>query len=336
MPEQITADILNDIAAADTVPMLEEVRVRALGKKGALTALLKNMGNVAPEERKTLGATVNQAKAQIQQAIAARKHALEQAAIAAKIARERLDVSLPGQGQAYGSLHPVSHTLHLIETLFGSAGFEVAEGPQIEHDFYNFEALNIPHDHPARAMHDTFYFPDGRLLRTHTSPVQIRYMENHPPPIRVIAPGRVFRRDSDVTHTPMFHQVEGLVVDHDVTFANLKHLLHTFLRQFFEDEDLAVKFRPSYFPFTEPSVEVDIGCVMCHGKGCRVCSHTGWIEILGAGMVHPNVFSSVGLDSTSLSGLAFGLGVERMAMLKYGINDLRMFFENDLRFLRQF
>jgi phenylalanyl-tRNA synthetase alpha chain len=230
----------------------------------------------------------------------------------------------------------VTRTLRRIEKIFAGVGFEIAQGPEVEDDFHNFEALNIPETHPARAMHDTFYFPDGRLLRTHTSPVQIRVMEKQAPPLRVIAPGRVYRCDSDLTHTPMFHQVEGLVVDTDVSFADLKGLLHNFLSAFFEQDDLRMRLRPSYFPFTEPSAEVDIGCVMCGGEGCRVCSHTGWLEVLGCGMVHPEVLRQAGVDAEQYSGLAFGLGVERLAMLRYGISDLRMFFENDLRFLRQF
>jgi phenylalanyl-tRNA synthetase alpha chain len=235
-----------------------------------------------------------------------------------------------------GGLHPVTRTLSRIESLFHSVGFEVADGPEIETDFYNFTALNIPENHPARAMHDTFYLQDGTLLRTHTSPVQVHYMQNHQPPFRIIAPGRVYRCDSDVTHTPMFHQVEGLWVDENVSFADLKGMLADFMRRFFEVDDLAVRFRPSFFPFTEPSAEMDIGCVMCGGDGCRVCSHTGWLEVLGCGMVHPNVFKHVNIDSERFLGFAFGLGVERLAMLRYGVDDLRLFFENDLRFLAQF
>jgi phenylalanyl-tRNA synthetase alpha chain len=244
-------------------------------------------------------------------------------------------VSLPGRGQAPGGMHPVTRTLQRIEDLFALIGFEVVEGPEIETEHYNFEALNIPAEHPARAMHDTFYFPDGRLLRTHTSPVQIRVMAEREPPLRILAPGRVYRCDSDVTHTPMFHQVEGFMVDTDVSFADLKGILHDFLQSFFERE-LDVRFRPSYFPFTEPSAEVDITCVICGGSGCRVCKNTGWIEILGCGMIHPNVFAKVGVDNEEFTGFAFGIGVERLTMLRYGVNDLRLFFENDLRFLQQF
>jgi phenylalanyl-tRNA synthetase alpha chain len=245
-------------------------------------------------------------------------------------------VTLPGRQSPAGSLHPVSRTLQRIEDLFAQMGFSVAEGPEIEDDFHNFEALNIPESHPARAMHDTFYFPDGTLLRTHTSPVQVRVMQAHKPPLRVIAPGRVYRCDSDLTHTPMFHQIEGLMVDEQVTFTDLKAILIDFMQSFFEADDLQVRFRPSYFPFTEPSAEADIQCVMCGGEGCRVCSQTGWLEVLGCGMVHPNVFKHVDIDPETYTGFAFGMGIERLAMLRYGVNDLRLFFENDLRFLKQF
>jgi phenylalanyl-tRNA synthetase alpha chain len=271
----------------------------------------------------------------VQQAIEARRATLEQEEMASRLAADRIDVTLPGRGSRSGGLHPVTRTLERIQDLFAGMGFAVAEGPEIEDDYHNFGALNIPETHPARAMHDTFYFDAHTVLRTHTSPVQIRVMENQAPPLRVIAPGRVYRCDSDLTHTPMFHQVEGLLVDQDVSFADLKGLLDQFLKHFFE-RDLGVRFRPSYFPFTEPSAEVDMECVMCGGKGCRVCSHTGWLEVLGCGMVHPKVFESVGIDNEQYTGFAFGMGVERLAMLRYGVNDLRLFFENDLRFLRQF
>jgi len=261
--------------------------------------------------------------------------ALEAAALNARLAGETIDVTLPGRGQRPGGYHPLSRTLARIEALFARIGFAVAEGPEVEDDFRNFEALNIPPHHPARAMHDTFYFDAHTLLRTHTSPVQIRVMERQAPPVRVIAPGRVYRCDSDLTHSPMFHQVEGLLVDEDVSFADLKGVLDDFLRNFFE-RDLGVRFRPSYFPFTEPSAEVDIQCVICGGAGCRVCKHSGWLEILGCGMVHPAVFEKVGIDSERYTGYAFGMGVERLTMLRYGVNDLRLFFENDLRFLGQF
>ncbi len=322
-------------AAAASLQELDAVRVRFLGKKGEITEQLKQLGGLSAEERPAAGQFINRAKEQVQNLLEARRVQLEQAELNAKLAAETLDVTLPGRGQTGGGLHPVTRTLQRIEHLFRQVGFEVAEGPEIESEFYNFEALNIPAEHPARAMHDTFYFPDGKLLRTHTSPVQIRVMQERTPPLRVIAPGRVYRCDSDVTHTPMFHQVEGFMVDRDVSFADLKGMLNDFLQQFFERE-LAVRFRPSYFPFTEPSAEVDIACVICGGDGCRVCKHTGWLEVLGCGMIHPNVFAHVGIDNERYTGFAFGMGVERLTMLRYGVNDLRLFFENDLRFLKQF
>ncbi len=324
------------IDAAADLKALDAVRVQYLGKKGLLTEQLKQLGKLPAEERPQAGQAINVAKRQVQQAIEARKEALQNAALAEALASERIDVTLPGRGQGSGGLHPVTRTLQRIEKLFSSMGFEAVEGPEIEDDYHNFEALNIPAHHPARAMHDTFYIDAHRVLRTHTSPVQIRVMEDRKPPFRVIAPGRVYRCDSDLTHTPMFHQVEGLLVDENVSFADLKGLLDEFLKDFFERDDLAVRFRPSYFPFTEPSAEVDIECVICSGEGCRVCSHTGWLEVLGCGMVHPNVFAHVGVDNEAYTGLAFGMGVERLTMLKYGVDDLRLFFENDLRFLQQF
>jgi len=323
------------IAGATDLRALDQVRVDYLGKKGSLTEYMKSLGQLSAEERPAAGQAINRAKQTVQAAIEARRQTLERAALEARLEAEALDVTLPGRGQAGGGLHPITRTLERIEELFAQIGFEVAEGPEVEDDFHNFEALNIPESHPARAMHDTFYFDAHRLLRTHTSPVQIRYMQDREPPMRVIAPGRVYRCDSDLTHSPMFHQVEGFLVDDRVTFADLKGILDDFLRHFFE-RDLAVRFRPSYFPFTEPSAEADIQCVMCGGEGCRVCSRTGWLEILGCGMVHPNVFAHVGIDSERYTGFAFGMGVERLAMLRYGVNDLRLFFDNDLRFLRQF
>lgn len=322
-------------ATAQSISQLDKVRVQFLGKKGEVTEQLKQLGNLPPEERPAVGSQINRVKEQIQSLLQQQLEKLENKALSAKLAEQNIDVTLPGRGQMPGGIHPVTRTLERIEQMFQSIGFEVVEGPEIETEHYNFEALNIPAEHPARAMHDTFYFPDGRLLRTHTSPVQIRVMTDREPPLRIIAPGRVYRCDSDVTHTPMFHQVEGFMVDEDVSFADLKGILHEFLQTFFE-RDLAVRFRPSYFPFTEPSAEVDIGCVICEGDGCRVCKHTGWIEILGCGMIHPNVFSNVGIDHERFTGFAFGIGVERLSMLRYGVNDLRLFFENDLRFLRQF
>ena len=323
------------ITAAADLQALDQLRVEYLGKKGVLTEQMKALGQLSAEERPAAGQLINQAKAEVQQAIEVRKQGLEKAKLNARLASETIDVSLPGRGQQRGGLHPVSITMERIEGLFAQLGFSVAEGPEIEDDFHNFTALNIPETHPARAMHDTFYFDAHTLLRTHTSPVQVRVMEGNQPPLRVIAPGRVYRCDSDLTHTPMFHQVEGLLVDEQVSFADLKGILDDFLRNFFEQE-LKVRFRPSYFPFTEPSAEADIQCVICGGEGCRVCSHTGWLEVLGCGMVHPEVFKQVGIDSERYTGFAFGMGVERLAMLRYGVNDLRLFFENDLRFLQQF
>jgi phenylalanyl-tRNA synthetase alpha chain len=310
------------------------VRVRYLGKKGLLTEYLKQLGALPAEMRREMGQAVNHAKNGVEQALKVRRGALELTELEAALSDEALDVTLPGRGQRSGGAHPVSRTLRRIERIFTQLGFETAEGPEVEDEYHNFEALNIPAGHPARDMHDTFYFDRHLLLRTHTSPVQIRVMQHRPPPLRVIAAGRVYRCDSDLTHTPMFHQVEGLMVDERVTFADLKGLLADFLQNFFE-RDLKTRFRPSYFPFTEPSAEVDISCVMCAGKGCRVCKETGWLEVMGCGMVHPNVFAHVNIDSERYTGLAFGMGVERLAMLRYGVNDLRLFFENDLRFLKQ-
>jgi len=326
---------LADVQRAASLPDLDEVRVRLLGKKGELTARLKQLGALDPDARRSAGAKINEAKDALNAAIDARHGALSNLELAKKLAADAIDVTLPGRGQRYGGIHPVSRARRRIETIFRSAGFDVAAGPEIEDEWHNFEALNIPANHPARAMHDTFYFPDGRLLRTHTSPVQVRVMETQAPPVRVIVPGRVYRCDSDMTHTPMFHQVEGLVVDEQVTFANLKATLLGFLRAFFE-KDVTIRLRPSYFPFTEPSAELDVSCVACSGKGCRVCKQTGWLEIGGCGMVHPNVLRAVKIDTEKYTGYAFGMGIDRMAMLRYNVNDLRLFFENDLRFLRQF
>lgn len=315
---------------------LEQVKARYLGKDGALTLLLKGLGKLPAAERPARGSQINKAKVQLEQILKQRRDAIQEKTMNAKLAEESLDVTLPGRGLGSGGLHPVTQTLARIESLFRSIGFSVASGPEIETDFYNFTALNIPENHPARAMHDTFYIDNGDLLRTHTSPVQIHYMQENEPPIKLIAPGRVYRCDSDVTHTPMFHQVEGLWIDEHANFAALKGVLADFMVNFFEQEDLSVRFRPSFFPFTEPSAEMDIGCVMCQGKGCRVCGHTGWLEVLGCGMVHPNVLKHVKIDHEKYVGFAFGMGVERLTMLKYGVSDLRLFFENDLRFLKQF
>lgn len=333
--EQLVNEAERAIEAAIDLKKLDEVRVHYLGKKGLLTEQLKQLGQMEPELRKLAGQIINMAKQQVQAWLDARRETLEQAGLARRLEEQAIDVTLPGRGEQPGGLHPVTRTLLRIEALFAQLGFETVQGPEIEDDYHNFEALNIPAHHPARAMHDTFYFDAHTVLRTHTSPVQIRIMENRQPPLRIMAPGRVYRCDSDLTHTPMFHQVEGLYVDTDVSFAELKGVLDDFLQNFFE-RDLAVRFRPSYFPFTEPSAEVDIECVMCSGKGCRVCKQTGWLEVLGCGMVHPKVFENAGIDTEKYTGFAFGMGVERLAMLRYGVNDLRLFFENDLRFLRQF
>jgi len=326
---------LAEIAAAADLAALDEVRVRWLGKKGVLTEQLKSLKTVPAAVRPAAGQRINEAKQQVQEALDARRGVLEGAAVQQKLAAGRIDVTLPGRGEEPGGLHPVTQTRLRIETLFRRAGFDVEQGPEIEDDFHNFGALNIPPNHPARAMQDTFYFPDGRVLRTHTSPVQVRAMLSRGAPLAVIAPGRVYRCDSDVTHSPMFHQVEGLLVDESVSFANLKAILHGFVRAFFE-KDLDMRLRPSYFPFTEPSAEVDMSCVFCAGQGCRVCKETGWLEIAGCGMVHPNVLHASGVDAERYTGYAFGMGIDRLAMLRYGVGDLRLFFENDLRFLRQF
>lgn len=324
------------IAAAEDAQALDQVRVRFLGKKGEITALLKGLGQLSAEERPAAGERINEAKQALQRELEQRKQVIEQAAMRTQLEAESIDVTLPGRGEINGGLHPVTKTLERIESLFQHIGFDVAVGPEIEDDFHNFEALNIPAHHPARGMADTFYFDATRLLRTHTSPVQVRTMQSQEPPIRIVCPGRVYRSDSDLTHTPMFHQVEGLLVDEGVSFADLKGTIADFLQAFFERDDLDVRFRPSYFPFTEPSAEVDIQCVMCQGKGCRVCSHTGWLEVMGCGMVHPAVFRHSGVDAERFTGFAFGMGAERLAMLRYGVNDLRLFFDNDLRFLSQF
>jgi phenylalanyl-tRNA synthetase alpha chain len=333
--EDILKQGLLKLSHSEDINQLEQLRVEYLGKKGFFTDKMKALASLDPDLRRSVGQVINQAKDQFQTELEQKRILLNQQVLIERLISERIDVSLPGRGQALGRLHPVTTTLRRISELFRSVGFAVVEGPEIEDDYHNFGALNIPAHHPARAMHDTFYFDAHTVLRTHTSPVQIRVMESSAPPLRVIAPGRVYRCDSDITHTPMFHQVEGFVVDQNVSFADLKGTVYDFLRNFFE-KDIQVRFRPSYFPFTEPSAEVDIECVMCHGKGCRVCSQTGWLEVMGCGMIHPEVFKSVNIDSEAYTGFAFGMGVERLAMLRYGINDLRLFFENDLRFLEQF
>ncbi len=333
--ESLVKGWLADIGSSADLAALDAVRVAALGKKGQLTELLKGLGKLPAEERRTAGAAINDGKQRVESALDERRTELESAALSRELASGVIDVTLPGRGQSVGGLHPVTRARLRIEAIFRRAGFAVAEGPEVEDDFHNFEALNIPADHPARAMHDTFYFADGHLLRTHTSPVQIRAMKLQGVPIRLIAPGPVYRHDSDVTHTPMFHQVEGLVIDEDVSLAHLKGVLASFAEHYFE-KPRAIRFRPSYFPFTEPSAELDIQCVFCDGAGCRVCKQTGWLEILGCGMVHPNVLTACGIDPTRWQGYAFGMGVERLAMLRYAVNDMRLFFENDLRFLAQF
>jgi phenylalanyl-tRNA synthetase alpha chain len=323
--DKLVAEAMTLFGGIDNADTLEQAKARYVGKSGALTELLKGLGKLPAAERPAAGARINQAKQQLEEALHARREFIATQAMEAKLAGESIDVTLPGRGRGMGGLHPVSRTMERIEQLFRSIGFEVADGPEIETDFYNFTALNQPENHPARSMHDTFYLADGKhLLRTHTSPIQIRYMEQRQPPIRIIAPGRVYRVDSDATHSPMFHQVEGLWIDDSVSFANLKGVLVDFFQRFFEDPDLQIRFRPSFFPFTEPSAEID----MSFGDG--------WLEVGGCGMVHPNVLRNVGIDSERYQGFAFGLGPDRLTMLRYGVNDLRLFYENDLRFLKQF
>ena len=333
--QAIKAEALAAIQSASDARVLDDIRIQYLGKKGQLTAALKSLGQLPPEERPAAGAKINEVKAEVAKVLATRKQVIESEAMNAKLAEQTVDVTLPGRTERPGNLHPVSKTIQRIESIFREAGYQVAEGPEIEDDYHNFEALNIPAHHPARAMHDTFYIDPTTVLRTHTSPVQVRVMESQEPPIRIICPGRVYRCDSDVTHTPMFHQVEGLLIDKNVGMPDLKGTVTQFLQAFFE-KDLGVRFRPSYFPFTEPSAEVDMECVICSGKGCRVCKQTGWLEVMGCGMVHPKVFGYSNIDADEYTGFAFGMGVERLAMLRYGVNDLRIFFDNDLRFLRQF
>jgi phenylalanyl-tRNA synthetase alpha chain len=333
--QQLLAHAREEIAQSKSIDQLEQVRVRLLGKKGEITALLKSLGEMAVDARKVAGAKINEAKEAIIQALDERRAALEAEKLSQQLASETIDVTLPGRGQDIGGLHPVTRVRRRIEQIFRNAGFTIADGPEIEDDWHNFEALNIPANHPARAMHDTFYFGDGRLLRTHTSPVQVRVMQQQKPPLRIIAPGRVYRCDSDMTHTPMFHQVEGLVVDEGISFANLKSVLHEFMKALFE-KDVKMRLRPSYFPFTEPSAEVDISCVSCGGSGCRVCKQTGWVEVAGCGVVHPNVLRAVNIDPERYTGYAFGMGIDRLTMLRYNVNDIRLYFENDLRFLKQF
>ncbi|WP_298269269.1 phenylalanine--tRNA ligase subunit alpha [Geobacter sp.] len=333
--DQLLQDALREIAGVNSEDSLQELRVKYLGKKGALTSLMKGLGSLPADERPLVGQMVNTVKSQLEEQLAEALTGVREAAKRERLQSERLDVTLPGRRGGRGTKHPVSLVIEEISEIFGSLGFQVAEGPEIELDFYNFEALNFPKDHPARDMQDTFFVDDNILLRTHTSPVQVRTMLKHAPPVRIISPGTVYRCDSDATHSPMFHQIEGLMVDKGVTFGDLKGVLTTFVNQYF-GKGTGVRLRPSFFPFTEPSAEVDIACVMCRGAGCRVCKQSGWLEILGAGMIDPEVYRHVGYDSESISGFAFGMGIERIAMLKYGIGDMRLLFENDVRFLSQF
>lgn len=335
---QIKSEAMAAIKAAENLTVLNEQRVKYLGKKGSLTAILRGMGKLPAEDRPRIGQLVNDVRKELETVLDEQQSALKKAELANRLASEKIDVTLSGRRQEIGHLHPLTLTLNKLKTIFKSMGYSIAEGPQIETDYFNFEALNLPKDHPARDMQDSFYITEDILMRTQTSPVQARTMQSHEPnsPIRIIAPGRVYRRDDyDATHSPMFTQVEGLCIDKDIRFSDLKGTLTTAMRQVF-GKDLELRFRPSFFPFTEPSAEVDISCVMCHGKGCRVCKGTGWLEVLGAGMVHPHVLEMSGYDPKQVSGFAFGMGVERIAMLSYGIEDLRLFFDNDLRFLKQF
>jgi phenylalanyl-tRNA synthetase alpha chain len=333
--EILENEAINAVNRASDLKSLEQAKVDYLGKKGLLTSLLKELGGLSPEERPKAGARINAIKQSILAEIDLKRQAIEYNAIESQLAKESIDITLPGRSDERGSLHLVTHTMERIESFFLRIGYKIEKGPEIEDDYHNFEALNIPAHHPARAMHDTFYIGQNKVLRTHTSPVQIRTMESQDPPIRIICPGRVYRCDSDLTHTPMFHQVEGLILDENISMADLKGTIDQFLKAFFE-EDLPVRFRPSYFPFTEPSAEVDLQCTNCKGKGCRICKNTGWLEVMGCGMVHPTVLSHCNVDPEKYSGFAFGMGVERLAMLRYGVTDLRLFFESDLQFLRQF
>jgi len=338
MQQQVDAHIQEALQAIDQVDCLQaltQVKAQYLGKKGVLSDLGKQLNQATPEERPSLGKLLNQAKNQISAKLEEKSSALQSALLQEKLATETIDVTLPGRGAAPGTKHPIHQTRERIESIFQQLGFAIEAGPEIEDDYHNFTALNIPEYHPARAMQDTFYCENDSVLRTHTSPVQIRYMETHKPPLRIISAGRVYRHDFDQTHTPMFHQLEGLCIDKQISFAHLKHIIDTFITAFF-DEALPVRFRPSYFPFTEPSAEIDIACVHCEGKGCRLCGNTGWLEVAGCGMVHPNVLKAAQIDPKIFSGYAFGFGYDRLTMLRYGVTDLRSFFESDLKFLKQF
>jgi phenylalanyl-tRNA synthetase alpha chain len=346
--DQAVSEAIAQFGGTTDAAELERIKARYLGKSGTLTEALKGLAKLEPQARREAGARINDAKDRIEAALTARREALARARLDARLAEEALDVTLPGRGLARGGLHPATRTLERIERLFRAIGFEVADGPEIETDFHNFTALNQPEDHPARSMHDTFYLEgagENIVLRTHTSPIQVRWLQQHVarhrheavlPPVKIIAPGRVYRVDSDATHTPMFHQVEGLWIDEGVSFADLKGVLTDFLRKFFEDEKIRTRFRPSFFPFTEPSAEVDMSCVFCGGSGCRVCGQSGWLEIAGSGQVHPNVLRHCGVDSEKYMGFAFGVGPDRLTMLRYGIDDLRLFYDGDLRFLGRF
>lgn len=333
--EKIIDEVKHALSNVSDKKALDDLKVHYLGKKGLLTEALKGLSQLSKEEKPRAGQAINVAKKEVQMLINAKQAEIDEKVLAQQLAQDAIDVTLPGRSPAKGTLHPITHVKKRITDIFTSMGFNVADGPEIEDDFHNFSALNIPEHHPARAMHDTFYFGDGNLLRTHMSSVQIRDMEAHEPPVRLIAMGRVYRCDFDVTHTPMFHQLEGLYVAEKTSFAELKGTLKIFLRAFFE-KDMRLRFRPSYFPFTEPSAEVDMVCVKCDGAGCRICKQTGWLEILGCGMIHPNVLKAVNIDTDKYRGFAFGVGIDRLAMLYYGIDDLRSLFENDMRFLEQF
>jgi phenylalanyl-tRNA synthetase alpha chain len=333
--ENIKQEAIRKVTGAETSAQVEELRVEYLGRKGILTSILHKLGTLPSEEKPKFGKEANIAKDALIQKIEAKLDTLNQKEEDIRLKKEFIDTTLPGVSPKLGHIHPITQTMQEIIDIFTSMGFEIAEGPEIETEHYNFDSLNFQKDHPARDMQDTFFFDNNLLLRTHTSPVQIRVMESHTPPMKIIAPGKVYRCDADISHSPMFHQIEGFMVDYNINFRHLKGILSSFLTQVF-GENTKVQFRPSFFPFTEPSAEVDISCIMCHGKGCRVCGNSGWIEILGAGMIHPNVLKSAGYTDNKYTGLAFGLGIERITMLKYGINDIRMFYENDLRFLQQF
>jgi len=333
--QSVRAKAVEECSKVETLEQLQQLRVKYLGKKGEVTQLLRNMGSLPAEQRPVVGQMVNRLKSELEQLYDEKETELEKAVQQKRLQEETLDITLPGRKPRSGSLHPLTLVLNEIKQIFIAMGYQIVEGPEIETDYYNFEALNIPKDHPARDMQDTFYITEDFLLRSQTSPVQIHVMERQEPPVRIIAPGKVYRADSDLTHSPMFHQVEGLLVDRGITFADLKGTLETFAKAMFGPET-KTRFRPSYFPFTEPSAEVDVSCIICRGKGCRVCSNTGWLEILGSGMVDPRVLAKVGYDVEEVSGFAFGMGIERIAMLKYGINDIRLFFTNDQRFLNQF